>query len=77
MHCKTVLAFTAFALIASPASAGQQPGKNSAKTSGQGQDKNYCIYFEPETGTRISRTECRTKKDWARRGVDIDDLTKK
>jgi hypothetical protein len=77
MHCKSVLAFTAFALIASQATAAEQAGQSSAKSRGQSQGKNYCVQFEPETGTRIHRTECRTKQEWARRGVDIDELIKK
>ena len=74
MHCKALLAFTACALIASQATA-QQAG--SAKNRGQAREKNYCIQFEPDTGSRISRTECKTKKEWSKLGIRIDDLLKK
>lgn len=74
MHCKALLTFTAVALIASQAAA-QQAG--TAKPRTQAREKNYCIHFEPDIGSRISRTECRTKKEWSKMGVEIDDLLKK
>ena len=40
-------------------------------------DRKYCIApDETTTGTRLRTPECRTKADWARRGVDIDELKK-
>ena len=75
MHCKALLAFTACALIASQASAAQQAG--SAKNRAPAREKTYCLQFEPDTGSRISRTECKTRKEWSRLGVQIDDLIKK
>ena len=74
MHCKALLAFTAGALIASQATA-QQAG--SANKRGPAEEKKYCIQFEPDTGSRVSPTECRTKKEWSRLGVQVDDLIKK
>jgi len=37
----------------------------------------YCITYEPITGSRIGRTECKTKAQWADLGVDVDELLKK
>ena len=74
MHCKTLLAFTAIALTASQATA-QQAG--STKNRGQARERNYCVQYEPDTGSRVSRTECKTKKEWSKLGVQIDDLIKK
>jgi hypothetical protein len=36
----------------------------------------YCIEPNPDeaTGSRIYTRECRTKTDWAKRGVDIDPM---
>ncbi|HEX6783399.1 MAG TPA: hypothetical protein VF098_01920 [Sphingomicrobium sp.] len=38
----------------------------------------YCISQNADeaTGTRIYSRECRTKSEWARRGVDIDEMQK-
>ena len=33
----------------------------------------YCLQFSSETGSRIARMECRTKKDWERLGVELGD----
>ena len=77
MHSKGVLAFTAFALIASQATAARQSGQDSAKNRGQAQEKTYCFQFAQDTGSRISRTECRTKKQWSLLGVEVDELLEK
>lgn len=37
----------------------------------------YCMQIEAFTGTRIIRTECRTKAEWANIGVDVDEATRK
>jgi len=41
-------------------------------------DHKYCIQSNSDeaTGSRIYTNECRTKAEWAKRGVDIDDLQK-
>ena len=40
-------------------------------------DRKSCIASdETATGTRIVTRECRTKADWAKRGIDIDELKK-
>jgi UrcA family protein len=40
-------------------------------------DHKYCLVSDgTTTDTRIHTRECRTKADWARRGVDIDELIK-
>ena len=40
-------------------------------------DQKYCIEYEKMTGSRVSRQECRTKKQWADEGVNVDELMKK
>jgi hypothetical protein len=37
----------------------------------------YCIEYEKIVGSRISQTECRTKKAWADLGIDVDEMLKK
>ena len=32
----------------------------------------YGINFADDTGSHLTRTECRTKKEWKRLGVDVD-----
>jgi hypothetical protein len=33
----------------------------------------YCVRLDSEPSTRVRRTECRTKADWKRLGIDIDE----
>jgi len=40
-------------------------------------ERTYCLQYTQDTGSRINRTECRTKKDWERLGVDVDELIDK
>jgi hypothetical protein len=77
MHSKALLAVTGFALIASQAAAAQQAGQNSAKNRGQAQQRTYCLKFGQETGSHINRTECRTKTEWSKLGIQIDELRDK
>ena len=39
--------------------------------------KEYCLKFADDTGSHLTRTECRTKKEWKQLGVDVDDLSDK
>ena len=34
----------------------------------------YCLEFKEDTGSHVNRRECRTKQEWKRLGVDVDDL---
>jgi hypothetical protein len=36
----------------------------------------YCFDYFLETGTRISRSDCKTKAEWANVGVDVDEVLK-
>ena len=36
----------------------------------------YCFDYFLQTGTRISRSECKTKAEWANFGVDVDEVLK-
>jgi hypothetical protein len=37
----------------------------------------YCLQYEGDTGSRINHVECKTKAEWARLGIDVDELSKK
>ena len=37
----------------------------------------YCIQFEPQTGSHVAKTECRTRSEWRELGVNVDELVKK
>lgn len=37
----------------------------------------YCFQYEQDTGSRINRLECKTRAEWARLGVYVDDSAKK
>jgi hypothetical protein len=61
--------------LISTASAGMAAAQSTSKAVAH--EKSYCFQIEPLTGSRIMRTECRTKSEWARLGVDVDqELTK-
>lgn len=70
MGMKLVFLTTAL-LAAAPATASIAPANDGSPP------KIYCIRFAQDTGSRINRQECWTKKQWAQKGVNIDDLTKK
>ncbi len=72
MRYKGIAIVTGAALLAVPAAAEQ-----SGKARPAAPEKTYCLQYSQDTGSRINRTECRTKKDWARIGVDIDELMRK
>jgi hypothetical protein len=35
-------------------------------------DARYCLRVEPVIGSRMETTQCRTREDWARLEVDVD-----
>ena len=72
MSYKGIAVLAAVMLMASPAAA-QQSGKGRKAPA----EKTYCLQYSLDTGSRINRTECRTKEEWARLGVDVDELTDK
>jgi hypothetical protein len=41
----------------------------------QGSEQKYCLTYESETGSRLARMECRTKREWRLLGVDVDQLS--
>jgi hypothetical protein len=72
----TVVAL-ALILASTSTAVGAAPAKD-ARSTGQGQAQavKYCVIVEPFTGSRVSKTECKTREQWAREGVDVDALKK-
>lgn len=73
MQIVAKLAVLSLALGTASAAAADSTAK---KTVARDQTK-YCIQVEPTTGSRISTTECRTKAEWERVGVNLDELLAK
>ena len=76
MKYSAVAAAFATLIIASPASAWNTAQGNTVAAKPQAKAKTYCLQFGLDTGSRINRVECKTKREWAMLGVDVDDLGK-
>jgi hypothetical protein len=66
-------------IFASTTAAGQTTSASKdppAKQASQGQPVKYCVETDPFTGSRTFKTECKTKAEWAREGVNVDQLNK-
>lgn len=73
-----IFAAATMALGATPTVA--QISANQTKTekpAAQSDEKKYCLQYDDLVGSRITKSECRTKQDWAKRGVDLDEYLKK
>ena len=68
------LKFAALSLILALPAANAAAASPKAKA--QDQPK-YCFQYEQDTGSRINRLECKTRAEWARLGVYVDDSAKK
>jgi hypothetical protein len=67
---------TCFILILASSAATAAPGVK-RDDGNKGPDQKYCVTFQSETGSHLTRTECRTKKEWRQLGVDVDELSSK
>lgn len=74
MKFSAVAAAFATLLVASPASAWDSAQGNTVAA--KAKEKTYCLQFGLDTGSRINRVECKTKREWAMLGVDVDELAK-
>lgn len=75
MKYSAIAAALATLLVSSAASANPQGNSVAAKPAVQ--EKTYCFQFGLDTGSRINRVECKTKKEWAQLGIDVDELVGK
>ena len=70
----------AVSMILASATATAAPKTSQAKdqstttTASSGQDVKYCMESEPFTGSKVIKTECKTKAEWAKEGVNVDQL---
>lgn len=74
---RTLIIAALTALVATSAAAADRqspPAKENRVATEKGKQTKYCLTYEKTTGSRIEKTECRTKADWAQQGVDLDDL---
>jgi hypothetical protein len=74
MFSKSMLVLAGLTLTASPTLAAQQPV---SKSQDRAPEKTYCLKYVLDTGSRINRTECKTKKEWSELGVDVSELRTK
>lgn len=63
-------------LVSTPVLAGNSAEKAEAQKTGAVDKTKYCIKLDDMTGSRLSRQECLTRKQWAAQGVDIDEELK-
>ncbi|NUT01496.1 MAG: hypothetical protein HOP96_11015 [Sphingomonas sp.] len=69
-HRKSILALSA--IIAAPVSAASlYPGPGTPAPAGT-PDTLYCMHIEAITGSRLEKTKCWTRAEWAEQGVDVD-----
>lgn len=76
MKFSAVATALATLLIASPAAAKTNAQGNTVSATPVAKERTYCLQFGLDTGSRINRVECKTKREWAQLGVDVDDLGK-
>jgi len=80
-----MIALSTMLVAAAPAAAGTTKAEkvNASEQTGaaptaakDAKEKKYCIK-ETDTGTHLESKECRTKAEWAREGIDIEEFIKK
>lgn len=78
MTNKQIIAAIGMALMTVPASAGTAAAAAAVKSSKDtaAKETKYCTK-EANTGTRLESKDCRTKAEWAREGINIEEFTKK
>jgi hypothetical protein len=59
---------SAFVSAAAKASASSAEGGGAAKAA---ESKKYCLNVTPDTATRMSKRQCKTKAEWADQGVEL------
>jgi len=62
-------------VTAMPAAAASAPDNGVAAKPAK--EKTYCLQFGVDTGSRINRVACKTKREWAMLGVDVDEIIAK
>lgn len=73
MKIHQIIAVLAVSAIALPVSAAQGSADPKAAAQTSADQKKYCMQYEDTTGSRVRRSECKTKAQWAREGIEIDE----
>lgn len=73
---KLLVALSLGLVAASSPAATAQPTKPADKPSTQDPQQKYCLKLERTTGSNVDRSGCRTKDEWRKLGINIDDLLK-
>ena len=72
-----VLVTVGLGLIVAASAAPAAPiAKSGGNTSAQAPETKYCLKLDRMTGSNIDRSGCRTKAEWRKLGIDIDDVLK-
>ena len=77
MRDSLTVIFAAGVLCGSTAGVAQTPETNTAQSKPASKEKTYCLKSTGDSGSNLRRVECRTKKEWAEEGVDVDKLLKR
>jgi hypothetical protein len=75
MTSKYIL-FATIALMAGPVSAKGNADSTKAVDKASVSEQKYCLSYDNITGSRVSKQECKTKREWAKDRVDIDKMLK-
>ena len=74
---KTLIMIAMSLVLESSGSAGAAAGKPAANPGKPDSAVKYCLQYDAPTGSRISKTECKTKAEWIELGVDVEALARK
>ena len=72
----TIIGLAVSLLASADPAAGNAQTKDQPAKQSTAKEKVYCMKHEI-TGSRMPRTKCLTKAEWARAGVDLDDPSSK
>jgi hypothetical protein len=73
-----IIVLGTFLVASAPAGATSSVGNAQTRPAGSAdasKNKKYCLK-ETDTGTRLASKDCRTKAEWAREGIDIEEFVK-
>lgn len=76
MRIRHALVAVTVAALAGPAIAADAEAK-APQDRGRANATKYCIEYEQVTGSRITKSECLTKAEWAKRGIDVDEVLRR
>jgi len=76
MKSKLIIVALSTVLISAPVSAKgtEGDGKSGKDAAAAVDQKKYCIQYDNVVGTRVARTQCKTKSEWAKERVDVDKM---